>query len=230
MRQFIWTRLLLPASIFFISNVYAASPANPWYLSLNGGIFQGNFDMKYGDLSDLVANTFRQPVQQYGYSGGIGIGYTRTCGQYLLGGELSGNFYTGNANFASGSSTSAFTDQLSIDRNIDLIFVPGVFINETTAVYAKAGLAYEQVASKLLSPIDTDPTYIHHSDTANVFGLALGLGVKRQLSSRMDIFAEYLYHDYEKIKFPNFQNFTANYNHIARLTTQNVAVGIHYYF
>ena len=231
MRRLIGLCLLSSASAsFFIPNAYAALPINPWYLSLNAGIFQSHFDLEYNDLSDVIPQNIRQPVQQYAYSGGIGIGYNRVCAcQYLLGSELDVNFYTYHANFASGASTTAFSDQLAIDHNVDLIFIPGLFINESTAFYAKAGLSYAHVTSHLSSPAGFTSTYVRSSSAENVFGVALGLGIKRWISMNASIFAEYFYHDYKKINFSDFQNFSATYSHTVRLNTQNIAVGINYY-
>src|SRR5436189_800735 len=115
------------ATVICISSLIAA-PAfatTGYYIAGNAGIFQGNFNQRYLDQTDLIIQNIQQTVQQNGYTGGVAIGYShKVAGQFLLGAELDSNWDTNQSTFQSGSSSSAFSDVIQIKNHIDLTVVP----------------------------------------------------------------------------------------------------------
>ena len=221
---------LAASSFIFISTtLFAATTERPWYLSVDGGVFQGMFDAQYTDQTDSLPQNYRQTVSQYGYIGGIAAGYSKVVqNQYLLGGELSGSLATNNAYFSAGASSSAFADKLAIKGNIDLTFVPGILISESIAMYGKLGLSYASISADINSPTGYTPTYSQSNSTRTVIGGAFGLGIKKKISDHLAIFTEYNYHDYGTVNFPTFQNFTATYAHAAHVYSNSLVVGVSY--
>ncbi len=152
------------------------------------------------------------------------------CNQFLAGAEFDAQFNSHQANFASGSATTAFSDNLQIRQNFDLTFVPGVLVTDATALYAKLGVTYGQIKSQLSSPTGFTPTYISLNNSQYNWGGTLTLGVKHYFSEYGAVFAEYGYHDFGTVDFANFPNFTATYSHSERVYSQAVLAGISYYF
>src|SRR3990167_3251573 len=76
----------------------AATTAKTRYFSADLGIFQGNFDSIYNDTNNTISANFRQPIQQYAYTGGLALGYSEKYREnYLLGVEASVNLAINNA-------------------------------------------------------------------------------------------------------------------------------------
>jgi len=229
MKHFKLNKGITLAALIIVSQTTFAMPG-PWYISANAGIFQGMFDAQYNDQTDVIAQNIRQPVNQYGYTGGLAVGYSKpVCNQYFLGGELSANLATDNAYFATGASTAAFTDKLSIKGNIDLAFVPGFFVTDTVAAYGKIGASYASISTDLDSPTGFDASYVNSKSTRDVFGGVLGLGLKKYVTKNAVVFTEYNYHDYGTVNFPDFQNFTATYSHSAHVYSQSILIGASYF-
>jgi len=218
--------------VLLFSQLASASPlTKQLYVSADGGIFEGKFNSRYNDLTDVIPQNVAQQVQQYGYTGGVGLGYTKLiCHQFLAGAEFDAQFNSHQANFASGSATTAFSDNLQIRQNFDLTFVPGVLVADATALYAKLGVTYGQIKSQLTSPTGFTPTYVSLNSSQYNWGGTLTLGVKHYFSEYGAVFAEYGYHDFGTSDFANFPNFTATYSHSERVYSQAVLAGVSYYF
>jgi opacity protein-like surface antigen len=168
-------------------------------------------------------------VYQNGYSGGVAIGYHKSfLNEYFIGGELSASAPTDEASFASGASSTAFNDKLSIGGNIDLSLISGFALTDSTSVYARIGLSYAAISTEINTPTGFTPSYVNSSSSRNKFGGGFGLGFKKFVTTNTALFTEYQYHDYGTVNFPNFQNFTATYSHSARVYTQNLIIGLAY--
>src|SRR5579872_2899650 len=90
---------LLVATISITPATYAG-----YYVAAKAGMIQGSFNQNYTDIVDVIAANISTNVQQYGYTGGVAVGYQQLVKQiYLLGGELAGNLDSHHATFQSGA-------------------------------------------------------------------------------------------------------------------------------
>lgn len=217
------------SSAFAMTEVTAPFQSHPFYVSLNAGLFQGNFNTSYIDQTDLIQQNISQSSQQYGYTQGIAVGYSKLFrNQYLFGAELAGSLNSHQSKFASGAASAAFSDTTQINRNVDLTFVPGVLLTDTLAAYLKLGVSIASVQDTLISPVGYTPTMTRFTNNTTVTGFAAGLGVKKYVTDHVSLFAEGNYHDYGTVNFAAFQNFSANYTHTSRLYSYSILVGASY--
>lgn len=203
---------------------------SPFYVAVDAGIFQGSMSQKYLDQTDIIQQNIAESLQQYGYTEGVAVGYSKLwCHQYLLGAELSGNIDSHSANYQSGAASTAFSDVTQINNHVDLAFVPGILLGDTVAAYAKLGISFASVQDSLFSPVGYTPVITRFQTNKNVTGFAGGLGLKKFITEKVSVFTEANYHDYGTVNFSNFQNFTANYTHSAHLYSYDVVLGAAYY-
>lgn len=218
-------------TIAFCQSAMAYADIKPWYVSADLGIFQGNYDLIYNDMVDIIPVNVRQTLQQYGYTGGLAVGYSQTFREnYLLGAEFSGNIATNNAYLASGFPGMGISDKIKIQNYFDLVAVPGIFITDSVAAYVKAGVSCAYIKDSLNSPAGYAPTYITVNSNNYNWGVALGIGLKKYITHQFAVFSEYQYHDYGTINFPGFLNFEANYSHSSHVYSQAITLGASYIF
>jgi opacity protein-like surface antigen len=216
---------------FLYSTHLSASQENHFYIAADAGIFTANFNSSYLDLSDIIPQNITQSINQNDYTGGIALGYSRTLSPvYFLGVEVSANVDGGSALFQSGAANSAFSDAIKINNHYDLVVVPGLSLSTTISSYLKLGLSRAHIENILNSPVGYEPRFMEYGSNQTVNGFAAGIGVRRSLGDRVTVFAEYNYHDYGTVNFSNFQNFTANYSHSARIYTYAGVIGAAYNF
>lgn len=212
-----------------LSSSLAANPNSYTYLAANAGIYTGDFDVAFHDQSDVITQDIEETISQHGYAGGIAFGYRYSFNaHYFVGAEFSVNGVSDQASFASGASTSAFSDTLQIQNFGDLTFVPGIYLSESVASYLKLGLSVASIDANLTTPMGYDPTYAEFHSHGNEFGFVAGIGVLKSLTDHVIIFVEGLYHDYGTVNFDDFQNFTAYYTHSADIFSYQVAIGAAY--
>lgn len=222
--------VLLSLLLTQLSYAHEVLPSKkPFYLTANAGLFTGTSNERYLDQTDSIPGNISETVQQKGYTGGLGIGYSKQICQYLLGAELSGGWMSSAAIFQSGPSTTAFYDKLALLNYLDLVFVPGVFLTPSITGYIKIGASMGTVQDKVNTPVGFVPVYETSHSTQHVAGFTTSLGLKKWLTPTLGIFAEYNYRDYG-VTFPSFENFTAAYTHKARIFGQSVLVGLNYQF
>ena len=223
---------LITIGIFILPSIGFSSVNLPgWYVSAKGGIFQGSFDQKYLDQTDIIKQNIETNTQQNGYTGGIAVGYQKSyCQTYLLGGELSANLDTHHSTFQSGASTAAFSDLIDIKSHVDLTFVPGILLTESISAYLKLGVSYASLTDNLSSPVGSTATMTGFSANKNILGAAAGIGIAKMMTPHISIFAEGNYHDYGMVDLPAFQNFTANYTHSTHVISSSIEVGAAYHF
>lgn len=201
----------------------------PWYLSADAGIFQGLYQVKYNDLTDLIPQNINQSIQQLGYTAGLGVGYQKQlCENYLIGLEFSAHYDSNSAYFGVGGASTGFSEKLYIQNNEDLSLIPGLLLNNDLLVYGRVGLSYANVRSELTSPSGFNAQLTNWNQHQNVWGGVLGLGLRKFFNPHFSIYSEFNYHDYGTVSFSNFQNFTATYNHNAHLHSQTLNLGISY--
>lgn len=203
----------------------------PWYISAFGGTFAGNFDVQYNDETDIIPQDIRQFVQQHGYIGGLALGYTYFCPTaYALGGEITAYFMSGHGHYNSGAATAAFHDTLRIKYDVDLSFVPGVYLNNYVLMYGKLGVGFANIYAKIHTPTGFVPTFINIKNNRHKVVGVFGLGIKTMINPSMAIFFEYVFHEYGMVHFKDFQNFNAIYSHSAHVYSQSVMAGASYLF
>lgn len=212
----------------FLSPALMAAPSldHPFYIAADVGVFQANFNQQYLDLVDVIPANVANSLQQNGYTGGIAIGYNKLVQQkYLVGAQLSGNFDTSHAYQAEGASSLTFNDTIEVNGHADLTFVPGLFLSDSVAAYAKLGVSVAALQDTLTSPAGFTATMTRYKSNQNVIGFAAGLGLEDFLTDRVSVFAEMDYHDYGVINFSNFENYAATYSHSAHVYSYAVEAG-----
>lgn len=201
------------------------------YVAADAGIFQASFNQRYLDQTDVIAQNIGESVQQHGYTAGLAVGYQKwICSQYFLGAELSGNLDSREATFQSGASTTAFSDSIQVRNHIDLTFVPGMLLGNSMTAYLKLGISSASINDNLSSPVGFIPTSTVYNSTRRVTGFAAGIGVSKYLTQKISLFVEANYHDYGRVSFPSFQNFSASYTHTAQIYTYGAIAGLAYHF
>lgn len=219
--------LAMSSTTFATTNSTNSFQAHPIYVSVNAGIFKGNFNSSYTDLTDVYQQNISQSVQQNGYTEGFALGYSKLLQQqYLVGVELSANFNSQHANLQAGTSIA---DTTQIKNNIDLTFVPGILLNNSLAAYLKLGVSRASLQDKLTSPAGFSPVVTNFNSSPSVTGFAAGLGIKKFITEHVAIFTEGNYHDYGTVNFSQFQNFMANYSHSSRVYSYSVVIGASYH-
>lgn len=198
-----------------------------YYIAGNVGILQGNFNTTYSDQTDVIAQNISESFSQQSYEGGVGLGASKIWQNYFIGAELWFDFNTGKGGFfQAGANSTAFTDTNLIENNIDLVFKPGLMLTPDTASYLNLGVSYARVSDRLISPLNSTPVYQYLSQQKWIPGAVLGIGFKKYMSPHWSLFSEYNYHDFGTVSFNNFQNYTANYEHVSHITANTVSVGV----
>lgn len=219
--------------ITLLASLLISAPAcADYYVAAKAGLLQGAFNQSYYDLSDTIPQDIAIDIQQYGYTGGLAVGYQQMMTPILfLGGELSGNLDMHEAVFATGASTAAFTDTIQIQSHADLTLVPGVMLSDTASAYLKVGLAYARVTDNLVSPSGVFANMTTtNSNNQSIFGFAVGLGFSKYINKQFAVFTEAVYRDFGNIDLPGFQNFTANYSHSVHVYATSFETGVAYHF
>jgi len=202
-----------------------------FYLGADAGIFTGNFDNSYLDQTDTIVQNYQNTVTQNGYTGGLMLGYSKPVRHnYFMGVEVSGNGDSSNARYASGAPSSAFSDKTQLNAHMDFDVVPGIKLTDTISAFMKLGLSLGWIQDNLTSPVGFTPVITNYANNNTAVGFALGLGVAKSICKHMSLFTEADYHDYGKVNFQNFQDFSATYSHSTRVTTYDVVVGAAYKF
>lgn len=224
------TKGLITLVLIHGTDLYASQDSH-FYVSAVTGIFQANFNSNYLDISDTIPQNITQPALQNNYTWGGAIGYSKAfTPTFFLGLEVNANMDGGNAVFQSGASTAAFSDTVHIKSHFDLDLAPGLWLSSSVASYLKLGVSRAYLADTLVSPIGYNPIFMTFSTTQTVDGFAAAIGIKKIINDHFAVFTEYNYHDYGSVKFPDFQNFTANYSHSAHIYSYGVLLGATYSF
>jgi len=215
-------------ALLFMANAFSM-PNGQFYAALDAGIFQANFGSNYLDQTDLIAQNISESVLQNGYTGGVALGYHHGVNSnYFLGGELSAHLNSNTAQYQSGAATAAFSDSLKLNNYYDFNWVSGIIIHNAFSPYLKLGLSYASIRDNLVSPLGYTPTFANYHTTKNALGFSAGLGVRHEVSKKISLFSEINFHDYGTIHFNDFQNFTADYTHSARLCSYGLSIGAAY--
>ncbi len=206
-------------------------PSKQFYAAIDAGIFQANFGSHYLDQSDVIPQNISESVLQNGYTGGIALGYKQWVNpRYYLGGEISAHLNSDSAIYQSGAATAAFSDTLQLNNYYDFTLVSGMISNSSFSPYLKLGLSYAVIHDNLVSPVGYTPLITSYHTNKNALGFVAGLGVTHLLSEKIALFSELNFHDYGTLNFDDFQNFTADYTHSARLRSYGVSIGAAYTF
>lgn len=175
---------------------------------------------------------------------------------FYLGAEVSGQVFDGDfdevsadftqTSFPSGNQQIAQTSQLTLnDFELALDFKPGVYLFKDTLLYARVGVAVnelelEQTGLAVLTNTD-DPRsdaqlYTNSSASENVYPFRLGLGIERQFYEDFSIVLDYVYTQYEDISTndfvsqstPQFASLDAH-SEATNISRQTVMLGFNYY-
>lgn len=221
--------------VFFViliqSSITYAMPINQFYGAIEGGVFKAQFNNKYSDLTDLIPQNVTNASLQNGYTGGVRIGYTRLLNKlYFTGIELSGNLNGNSALYESGAATTAFSDNIQINHNLDLAFIAGIKTDSAFYPYLKIGVSYASIHDRLTSPVGYNVLITSYNINKNGYGGVMGVGVKYTINERSGLFIEANYHDYGTLNLLPFQNFSASYAHSAHIYSYAALIGASYAF
>ncbi|MES2219110.1 MAG: hypothetical protein V4501_11965 [Pseudomonadota bacterium] len=235
MKKHLTCRCLLGLTAVVVSSSLLASSLNndrtPFYVAAKVGVFQASFNSTYLDLTDVIQQNIAQSFQQNGYTEGLAIGFSKLFyQQYLLGLELAGSYDSHNANFQAGASTAAFSDNVRVRSHFDLTVVPGLMLNDATAIYLKLGVSRAAIQDTLVSPTGFAPTNVRLTNDTNANGFVAGLGFERSIIKNVSVFVEGNYRDYGTVNFGAFQNFTATYTNSSHIYTYDASLGAAYHF
>lgn len=224
------SQTLFLTAICFSSTVFA-SEKNYFYVGANAGIFQANFNNRYIDQTDAIAQNFAQSAEQHSYTGGAALGFRHVFNPcYFLGMELSGNYQGHQATFQSGASSSSFSDAVQIQGHADLTLVPGLMLGHTVAAYLKLGASVAALKNNLTSPSGVFAVSTNYTSNKAAVGFTAGLGLEKSITRQFAVFTEANYHDYAGVSFHSFQNFQAVYSHKTHVYSYDVVVGANYKF
>ncbi len=222
---------LLSCSLLSTSIPSFADPVSPahFYVAIDAGIFQGNYNLSDTDTSNPVPSIAAGNADQSGYTAGLALGYRwMLSDKYFLGTELSGSVDSENARFAN-SSTNIDTS-IAEKHHVDLTVDPGMRLGSDVFAYLKLG-----VTDAYLTDTTTAPVGLYANDQATItnqnrLGWVLGLGASKPISANCLAFAEYTYHDYGQFNLPDIQSMSTNYSRSARLNTGLITLGVSYQF
>lgn len=208
-----------------------ADSTNQLYASIDGGVFQAHFNSSYLDQTDIIPQNISGPLLQDGYTGGLAIGYSHvTHSNYFFGLALSGHLDSNVALYQSGAANTAFSNEIKIRNHLDLTVVPGILIRSSLSPYLKLGVSYASIHDNVISPVGYTPVMTSYYTNKQAYGFVAGLGLKQQINEHFGLFTEANYHDYGTLNMLDFQNFTADYSHSARLCSYGLVVGAAYSF
>lgn len=113
----------------------------------------------------------------------------------------------------------------SVNYIASLTFKAGYLMNPQTMVYGSAGVVHGDFDYKLVTEVGS------YSKDYSAQGYALGLGVERQLTDRMSVFAEYQYRDFgsENLTFSDTESNSSGVT-VATPKHQNIKMGINFSF
>lgn len=183
------------AGIFVAPQAFAEDSKAFEGFSVQVGTGYQDSNLEYKDI--IVSGSTATKASGSSVALNLGAAYTASvANDFTIGVVLEYNAVDGkpgNANFTlngapDGSSSSKLTNQYSIS------LVPGYAFDKTTLAYAKVGYANAKVKS-LFDGGD--------SDTFNIHGFVLGLGVKKLISDKMFAFGEVNYTGYKDKSFPD---------------------------
>ena len=215
-------------ALLFVTEAFSM-PNKQFYAAIDAGVFQANFGSNYLDQTDLISQNISESVLQNGYTGGIALGYNQLVNpHYFLGGEISAHINSDSAKYQSGAATAAFSDTLQLSNYFDFTLVSGIITSSSFSPYLKLGLSYALIRDNLVSPVGYTPTVTNYHTNQNALGFAAGLGVRHSFGKKISLFSEINFHDYGTVNFNNFQIFTADYTHSARLCSYGLSVGAAY--
>jgi len=220
------------ATLFTLSTSLAcAFSPNQFYGAVQAGIYRAQFNNKYLDQTDFIPQNISDSIMQNGYLGGLTIGYTRLINEnYFIGAELTGNITGNSALYQTGAANTAFSDNIQINRSVDLTVTPGIITKSAFFPYVRVGVSRASVLDHLTSPVGYNPVMTQYNTNQNVNGFVAGLGVRYIINDRGWLFVETNYHDYGTVNFSSFQNFSASYSHSAHVYSYAALIGAAYAF
>jgi len=200
------------------SNSFAGSPEikpNPWmfYLGAFGGYYSADFNHGANYFSQTVGGgnnqAYQNDVFQHGFSGGgqFGINY-HFMSPYFVGLVFNATINSNKARISNsvenavgvnGRST-IFINAYRIKSNYDIAALFGIDVTPQTHVYAKLGATCGDLSNELTTTVGfifPFPTpFLQQTQTKNIWGWVLGLGLIHDLNKWLSAFVEYDYYDY----------------------------------
>lgn len=208
--------------------------------------------MKNSDLNDVVT----------GFDANIKVGYGLFMKSLFLGVELAANWNNVSDSLSSltqtvavGSYVDTYNTTLSSDAHVKynafeptLDFKPGVRMGRNSLLYARFGASYNQVKLTESAHFDEEiyPSFtyssvqnIHLSETKNVVGFRVGVGMEQKFNRHFAVNVDYIHTDYGNLEVKGaadiatvdgsiVNGFTVEQQ--ADLTRDTVTLGMSYYF
>ncbi|MDP5306532.1 outer membrane protein [Paracoccus spongiarum] len=213
-----------------VGPVVAVEPASSW-AGAYGGVALGysfggddevGLDFFDGGVLDSRA-TGLADLDIGGVTGSLHGGYRWQRGSWVYGPELSleGGSVDDSADFSEGGVSGTISN--SVNYIAALTLKTGYLVNPQTMVYGTAGWNYGDFTYELEGPSGSG------SDDYTANGYVLGLGVERQVSERMSVFAEYQYRDFGSTD-ATFADGADSVVTVATPKHQNVKLGVNFRF
>jgi opacity protein-like surface antigen len=247
---------------------------NGFYVGINGGAAQTNTKISVNasamyDINGIPDNIegLSQGAKITRIEGGgslyLGYGQLIPCSNFYLGGEIFGNFYSrptaiNNLSFQAiplALESTTLTTQTTAKLNsgeVGIDLRPGFLLEPITLVYARVGVAFNQLKLTSNANFSATDTFDHvtivsplnESATENTVGVRLGFGIESHICKNTALTADYVYATYGSVNTGSQANIAtpvvgggtdtvinglSNYTS-ANINTQTVAVGIKHYF
>lgn len=219
-------KTLIFASSLLISSVSFAENKYYFYGGLSTGAAYKQSDLHrtqeihattlniIAEYSDVNDNT-----QRTSGFGTIQLGAGASIDSFYLGIEALGEFSNGSFekvssefNAPAGDIFSTSETQLSLrDFEPALDLKPGFFISKASLLYARVGMAFNKlkIADQIYYNIIANPPFTQTanvSESENIVGLRLGLGLEHHLHERFTILIDYTYTQYGDIQTSSLLN------------------------
>ncbi|MFA6036663.1 MAG: outer membrane beta-barrel protein [Legionellales bacterium] len=246
--------------LFFAQPVWAMEDDEyswSYYVGVSGGVNNNTSEIAQALNFNLEDNFTAIPTTNFDADnmsaiGQIQLGTGLRNENFYWGAELSGQFFDGDfdtvsseyiqSTFPSGHQHIEGNSQLSMnDFELALDFKPGVYLFEQTLLYARIGVAINELTLEQNSFANLesgDPNNVHiqtnSSTSKNVYPFRLGLGIERQFSEDFSILIDYVYTQYENISTSAHGEQVPlatldAYSEATDITRQTVMLGFNYY-
>lgn len=199
---------VLALSLGLASTAFAdASVKTGFYGSLSAGVnlvtsqrdLKQNSDIVFEDGFNLETINYSETTQR-APSAQLDLGYGLLSGKCYFGfdiaanmnGEVGQHFSNYHFTLEDGDYYLPVRNKYQLTHAFEVAFKPGVLINKHTLAYGKIGVSFAKLEREFIFSADGDQ--LDKKD--DLTGILFGLGLSRQVSDHVAVFAEYNYVGY----------------------------------